>query len=75
MPQVVAVERVGDAVGFSRLVERLAKRLHAITGLAGIRQAALSAIESGATTRIDLDVLDRLAMALAVDPAMLIGKD
>jgi transcriptional regulator with XRE-family HTH domain len=42
---------------------------------AGIRQATLSAIESGSTTRIDLVVLDRLATALGVDPAMLIGKD
>jgi transcriptional regulator with XRE-family HTH domain len=42
---------------------------------AGIRQATLSAIESGTTTRIDLEILDRLAKALGVDPAMLIGKD
>lgn len=40
--------------------------------LAGIRRATLHAIEKGTTRRIDFDVLEKLANALAVDPAYLI---
>lgn len=41
---------------------------------AGVREATISAIENGKTSRIDLDVLDRLADALRTDPAMLIVR-
>jgi transcriptional regulator with XRE-family HTH domain len=41
---------------------------------AKIRQATLSAIESGTTRRVDFDVLERLADALGVDPALLLTR-
>ena len=53
------------AQGMSQAV--LAKR-------ARIRQATLSAIESGKTRRVDFDVLERLADALGVDPALLLTR-
>jgi len=36
--------------------------------LAGVRQAAISDIESGKRKRLDLDILERLAVALGVEP-------
>lgn len=41
---------------------------------AGIRQATLSAIESGTTRRVDFDVLERIAEALGVDPGFLLVR-
>lgn len=35
--------------------------------LAGVRQAAISQLESGRRQRIDLDVIERLCTALGVD--------
>lgn len=42
---------------------------------AKIRQATLSAIEAGETTRIDFAVLEALADALGVEPALLIARE
>ena len=55
---------------------RLAKGLSqaALAEAAGVRQATLSAIENEQTRRVDLDVLERLAKALEVDPGFLIVK-
>jgi len=44
----------------------------ALADLAGVRQGTVSAIERGVTTRIDLDVLERLAKALQVEPGDLL---
>lgn len=42
--------------------------------VAGIRPATLSAIETGQTAAVYLDVLDRLAAALEVDPGFLLRR-
>jgi transcriptional regulator with XRE-family HTH domain len=42
---------------------------------AGIRRATLSAIETGQTTGIDFDTLERLARVLGVDAAFLIVQE
>ncbi len=42
--------------------------------LAGIRPATLSRIETGKTTGIDFDTLEKLAKALGCDPGYLIVK-
>ncbi len=47
----------------------------ALAELAGVRQATISQIERGATSRIDLDVLERLAAALGVQPGELLATD
>lgn len=39
---------------------------------AGVRRATVSDIETGKTTRIDLDTMEKLANALGVDAALLI---
>lgn len=44
----------------------------ALAEKAGIRRATIIEIEKGRTTGVDFDVLDRLAVALGVDAAMLI---
>ena len=41
---------------------------------AGVRQAAISLLESGKATRVDLAMLERLANALGVEPAQLIQR-
>ncbi len=41
---------------------------------AGVRQATVSNIESGKVKRLDLEILDRLARALEVDPGYLIVR-
>lgn len=41
---------------------------------AGVRQATISAMERGQTTRVDLDVLERVGRALGVAPALLITE-
>lgn len=45
----------------------------ALAELAGVRQATVSEIESG-TTRIELEVLERLADALGVEPGELFER-
>ncbi len=42
---------------------------------AGVRQATVSNIESGRLKRLDLEVLDKLASALEVDPGYLIVRE
>lgn len=41
---------------------------------ADVRQATISAIETGQSKGVDFDVLERLAKALGVDPGFLIAK-
>jgi transcriptional regulator with XRE-family HTH domain len=41
---------------------------------AKVRQATVSAIENEKTRRVDLDVLERLAIALDVDPGFLVAR-
>lgn len=45
-----------------------------LSRLSGVRQATISEIEAGKTRRIAFDVLERLADALAVDPAVLVVR-
>jgi len=42
---------------------------------AGVRQAAISELESGVRRRIDLDQLERLCLALGVQPGELLERD
>jgi transcriptional regulator with XRE-family HTH domain len=62
-PITLRVAELRKAKGLSQ--NQLAK-------LAGVRQATLSAIESGSTRRVDFDVMESIADALGVDPALLI---
>ena len=48
--------------------------LRELARIAGVQHQTISKIESGATSRIDLDVLDRLAKALGVDPGLLVVR-
>ena len=41
---------------------------------AGVRQATISRLESGAATKLDLGVLERLAGALETDPGYLLVR-
>lgn len=59
------VREIREARGLSQ--EQIARA-------AKVRQATLSAIENGRTTRVDLRVLERLADALGVDPGFLIER-
>ena len=64
MPSLVfRIRELREARGWSQ--ERLAVQ-------AGIRQATVSGLETGATRRVDLDTLERLGKALGVDPASLL---
>lgn len=65
-PIRLTVREIREAKGMTQL--ELAER-------AGIRRATVSEIEGGATTRIDLGVLERLANALDVDASLLIRHD
>jgi putative transcriptional regulator len=42
---------------------------------AGVRQATISEMERGLTTRVDLDVLDRICGALGVEPGSLLVRE
>ena len=42
--------------------------------LAGVRQATISAMESGQTRGVDFDVLERVAEVLGVEPGSLIVR-
>lgn len=46
----------------------------ALGELAGVRQAAISQIETGKNLRIDLGILERLAAALSVEPGELLER-
>ena len=41
---------------------------------AGVRQATISGLETGRIRRVDLDILDRIARALDVEPGELIVR-
>lgn len=41
---------------------------------AGVRQAAISALENGKRQRVDLDMLDRIAKALGVKATALLSE-
>lgn len=42
--------------------------------LANVRAATISAMETGSSRGVDFDVLDRLARALGIDPALIIER-
>lgn len=64
-PVYLRVRELREAKGLSQ-VELAAK--------AKVRQATVSAIENEQTRRVDLDVLERLALALDVDPGFLVVR-
>jgi transcriptional regulator with XRE-family HTH domain len=45
-----------------------------LAGRAGIRQATVSRLESGAVSSISLGILEKIAMALEVDPGYLLVR-
>ena len=47
----------------------------ALGDLAGVRQATISELESGKTRRVDLEILERLSIALGVEPGDLIERE
>lgn len=65
-PTVLHLREVRQAKGLSQV--ELGQR-------AKVRQATISALESGRVRNLDLDVLDRLAAALGVQPVLLLGWD
>lgn len=56
------VREIRHAIGWSQ--DRLATE-------AGVTQATVSRLESGESSSIDIDVLDKISRALRVDPALL----
>ena len=64
-PVYLRVRELREAKGLSQT--QLAAR-------AKVRQATVSAIENEQTRRVDLDVLERLAVALDVDPGFLVVR-
>lgn len=64
-PLRLRVKELREAKGFSQL--ELARR-------AEVRPATVIAIEKGRTTGVDFDVLERLAVALGVDPGFLVVR-
>jgi transcriptional regulator with XRE-family HTH domain len=64
-PLRLRIRELRDAKGWSQ--DELARR-------AQVRQATISNFERGKTRSVDLDVLDRIATALRVDPAFLIVR-
>jgi len=65
-PIVVRLRELRIARGLSQ--QELSER-------AGVRQAAISEIESGKRRRVDLEVLDRLCVALGVQPGELLERE
>lgn len=65
MPVTIRVRELRKAKGLTQA--ELARR-------ANVRPSTLVDMEKGRTTRVDLDVLERLADALGVDPALLITR-
>lgn len=63
MPIVLRVRELRDALGWSQ--DYLAE-------VSGVTQKTISRLERGRSSSIDLDVLERLALALRVDPALLL---
>ncbi len=64
-PLRLRIRELREAKGWSQ--DELARRAH-------VRQATISNFERGKTRSVDLDVLDRIATALRVDPAFLIVR-
>lgn len=64
-PITIRTQELREALGWSQA--ELAKR-------AGVRQASISAIETGQTSGIDFALLEGLADALGVDPGFLVGR-
>jgi transcriptional regulator with XRE-family HTH domain len=64
-PVYLRVRELREAKGLTQV--ELAAR-------AKVRQATVSAIENEETRRVDLDVLERLAVALDVDPGFLVVR-
>ncbi len=64
-PLRLRIRELREAKGWSQ--DELAQRAH-------VRQATISNFERGKTRSVDLDVLDRIATALRVDPAFLIVR-
>jgi transcriptional regulator with XRE-family HTH domain len=64
-PIYLRVRELREAKGISQV--ELASKAH-------VRQATVSAIENELTRRVDLDVLERLAVALEVDPGFLVVR-
>jgi DNA-binding Xre family transcriptional regulator len=65
-PIVVRLRELRIARGLSQ--QELSER-------AGVRQAAISELESGKRRRVDLEVLDRLCVALGVQPGELLERE
>lgn len=59
-------------VELRELRERAGLSQSKLSDKAGVRQAAISHIESGRVKRVDLDVLDRLCRALKTTPGELL---
>jgi putative transcriptional regulator len=64
-PLTVALRAARETAGLTQ--SELADR-------AGVRQATISELETGKTRRVDLDILERLADALGVEPKDLIER-
>jgi len=64
-PLYLRVKELREAKGISQA--ELARR-------SDVRRATLSAIEQGQTSGVDFDVLERIALALDVDPGFLVVK-
>lgn len=62
-PITLRIRELREAKGWSQ--SELARQ-------AGVRQAMLSELEAGKRQRVDLAVLERIAAALEVDPALLL---
>jgi len=65
-PIRVRLRELRDAKGWSQ--QRLGEE-------AGVRQATISELETGATQRADFAVLDRLAQALGCEPGELLERE
>ena len=68
---------VGRDLGLRLREEREKRELsqHDLSAKAGVRQATISDLESGKAKRIGFDVLEKLASALGVAPALLIARE
>ena len=64
-PVTFRVRQLREAMGITQA--ELAQR-------AGVRRATVNRIENGRTASIDLDVIDRLAVALGVEPGFLLMR-
>lgn len=62
-------------VRIRELRERRGLSQQALGELAGVRQATISELESGKKQRIDFGILERLAVALGVEPGELLVRE